>query len=187
MVGAKGFEPSTSWSRTKYLNPINALSGVAYGTRTVISPLLVVRNLYLSQEGFLNPPTLRQSELSGRSRSCSVACARFQNVIVDLSQRSPPGKRRGLERTAIIKNNLSYDDHPRRDSAITPFVHSRGRSLYLVSSLCMRGLRSRRPMDLHTIGIDLGKTVFHLVGLNLHGEVVVRRSSRASPPTYTSS
>ena len=30
-------------------------------------------------------------------------------------------------------------------------------------------------MDLHTIGIDLGKTVFHLVGLNLHGEVVVRK------------
>jgi hypothetical protein len=38
MVGAKGFEPSTSWSRTKYLNPINALSGVAYGTRSVIFP-----------------------------------------------------------------------------------------------------------------------------------------------------
>jgi len=30
-------------------------------------------------------------------------------------------------------------------------------------------------MELHTIGIDLGKTVFHLVGLNLCGEVVVRR------------
>jgi len=30
-------------------------------------------------------------------------------------------------------------------------------------------------MELHTIGIDLGKTVFHLVGLNLHGEVVVRK------------
>ncbi len=26
-------------------------------------------------------------------------------------------------------------------------------------------------MELHTIGIDLGKTVFHLVGLNLRGEV----------------
>jgi len=25
-------------------------------------------------------------------------------------------------------------------------------------------------MELHTIGIDLGKTVFHLVGLNLRGE-----------------
>src|SRR6266481_6652968 len=36
---------TTSWSRTKYLNPINALFGVAYGTRNVISPLLVVRNL----------------------------------------------------------------------------------------------------------------------------------------------
>jgi transposase len=30
-------------------------------------------------------------------------------------------------------------------------------------------------MELHTIGIDLGKTVFHLVGLNLLGEVVVRK------------
>jgi transposase len=30
-------------------------------------------------------------------------------------------------------------------------------------------------MKLHTIGIDLGKTVFHLVGLNLRGEVVVRK------------
>jgi hypothetical protein len=30
-------------------------------------------------------------------------------------------------------------------------------------------------MELHTIGIDLGKTVFHLVGLNLSGEVVVRK------------
>lgn len=48
MVGAKGFEPSTSWSRTKSINPINALSGVAYGTRDLISPLLVVRNLYVA-------------------------------------------------------------------------------------------------------------------------------------------
>jgi transposase len=30
-------------------------------------------------------------------------------------------------------------------------------------------------MELHTIGIDLGKTGFHLVGLNLRGEVVVRK------------
>ncbi len=30
-------------------------------------------------------------------------------------------------------------------------------------------------MELHTIGIDLGKTVFHLVGLNPHGELVVRK------------
>ena len=30
-------------------------------------------------------------------------------------------------------------------------------------------------MELHTIGIDLGKRVFHLVGLNLRGEVVVRK------------
>jgi len=30
-------------------------------------------------------------------------------------------------------------------------------------------------MELHTMGIDLGKTVFHLVGVNLRGEVVVRK------------
>ena len=30
-------------------------------------------------------------------------------------------------------------------------------------------------MELHSIGIDLGKTVFHLVGLSLRGEVVVRK------------
>src|SRR5271157_283660 len=47
VVGASGFEPPTSWSRTRHLNPINALSGVAYGTRSVISPLLVVPKLYL--------------------------------------------------------------------------------------------------------------------------------------------
>ena len=36
-------------------------------------------------------------------------------------------------------------------------------------------------MNLHAIGIDLGKTVFHLVGLNQAGEVVVRKKfSRTS-------
>ncbi len=30
-------------------------------------------------------------------------------------------------------------------------------------------------MELHTICIDLGKTVFDLSGLNLRGEVVVRK------------
>src|SRR5271155_3521973 len=39
----------------------------------------------------------------------------------------------------------------------------------------MSGTGRRHPMELHTIGIDLGKTVFHLVGLSLRGEVVVRK------------
>jgi transposase len=30
-------------------------------------------------------------------------------------------------------------------------------------------------MEIHTIGIDLAKTVFHLVGVNARGEVVVRK------------
>src|SRR5665811_462720 len=41
-------------------------------------------------------------------------------------------------------------------------------------------------MELHTIGIDLGKTVFHLVGLNQRGEVVVRKKfSRKQLLKYT--
>ena len=36
-------------------------------------------------------------------------------------------------------------------------------------------------MELHAIGIDLGKTVFHLVGLDSSGNVIVRkRCSRTS-------
>jgi hypothetical protein len=49
MVGASGFEPPTSWSRTNHVNPITLYFGVAYGTRSVISPLLVVPNLYLDR------------------------------------------------------------------------------------------------------------------------------------------
>jgi len=31
-------------------------------------------------------------------------------------------------------------------------------------------------MKLHVVGIDLGKTVFHLVGLDSTGRVVIRRN-----------
>jgi transposase len=41
-------------------------------------------------------------------------------------------------------------------------------------------------MEIDTIGIDLGKTIFHLVGLNAAGEVVVRRKfSRAQLLRFT--
>jgi transposase len=41
-------------------------------------------------------------------------------------------------------------------------------------------------MELHTIGIDLGKTSFHLVGVNERGEVVVRKQfSRAQLLRFT--
>ena len=36
-------------------------------------------------------------------------------------------------------------------------------------------LKRRRAMELFTLGIDLGKTTFHLVGMNQRGEVVVRK------------
>ena len=35
-------------------------------------------------------------------------------------------------------------------------------------------------MGLHTVSIDLGETVFHLMGLNSCGEVVVRKKVRAN-------
>ena len=42
-------------------------------------------------------------------------------------------------------------------------------------------------MEIHTIGIDLGKTVFHLVGLNVRGEIVVRKKcSRLQLLRFTS-
>src|ERR1019366_4426337 len=44
----------------------------------------------------------------------------------------------------------------------------------------------RHPMKIHTIGIDLGKTKFHLVGLSECGEVVVRKQfSRAQLLRFT--
>jgi transposase len=39
-------------------------------------------------------------------------------------------------------------------------------------------------MELHTIGIDLGKKIFHLVGLNLCGEVVVRKKFSCNQLLY---
>jgi transposase len=41
-------------------------------------------------------------------------------------------------------------------------------------------------MEIHAIGIDLGKTLFHLVGVDASGSVVVRkRCSRTQLPAYT--
>jgi transposase len=41
-------------------------------------------------------------------------------------------------------------------------------------------------MKLHVLGIDLGKTVFHLVGLDATGRVVMRRKcSRRQLLSYT--
>src|ERR1700730_7226260 len=48
-------------------------------------------------------------------------------------------------------------------------------------------LRKRRSsMELFTLGIDLGKTTFHLVGMSQRGEVVLRkRFSRAQLLHFT--
>ena len=41
--------------------------------------------------------------------------------------------------------------------------------------------KQTESMHRETIGIDLGKIVFHLVGLNRSGEVVVRKSHGERP------
>jgi transposase len=41
-------------------------------------------------------------------------------------------------------------------------------------------------MEIHTIGIDLAKTVFHFVALNARGEVVQRKCSRGQLLRFTS-
>jgi hypothetical protein len=46
----------------------------------------------------------------------------------------------------------------------------------LAGTLPPRRLRGRRhPLKLHVVGIDLGKPVFHLVGLDPTGKVVIRK------------
>ena len=41
-------------------------------------------------------------------------------------------------------------------------------------------------MDIHVVGIDLGKTLFHLVGLDTTGRVVIRkRCSRTQLLAFT--
>src|ERR1700747_1088022 len=50
-----------------------------------------------------------------------------------------------------------------------------------------RGEHRRCSMEIRTIGIDLGKTVFHLVGVNARGEVEVRQKcSRMERLRFTS-
>src|SRR6202162_263478 len=60
-------------------------------------------------------------------------------------------------------------------SGLLGIINGMVRRLYQASSLGCKHERRRHPMELHTISIDLGKTVFHLVGLNPCGEVVVRK------------
>jgi hypothetical protein len=45
VVGANGFEPSTSWSRTRVTKILSALSGAASGPGPDFLPLLIVRRL----------------------------------------------------------------------------------------------------------------------------------------------
>jgi hypothetical protein len=46
VVGAKGFEPSTSWSRTRTTKQTNALFGAAYTKPSKIFALSIVPKLY---------------------------------------------------------------------------------------------------------------------------------------------
>lgn len=46
----------------------------------------------------------------------------------------------------------------------TPNSNGMVRHFYVASSRCMRGLRRRHNMELPTIGMELGKSVVHMVG-----------------------
>src|SRR5450631_3736187 len=66
--------------------------------------------------------------------------------------------------------------------AAPPGTRLRGRLCHFVLAQRRKVAKQQRrnSMKIHTIGIDLDKTNFHLVGLNERGEVVVRkRLSRA--------
>jgi hypothetical protein len=82
MVGASGFEPPTSWSRTRNIISINAFSGVAYGTKDVIPPLLVVPNLYLAERFRVESPELSRPGESKFRRSFLEACHFRTNAFV---------------------------------------------------------------------------------------------------------
>src|SRR5216683_8411006 len=85
-------------------------------------------------------------------------------------------QRNAWEAAADVKRQFSNDMSPRfadrgranrKRSWVAPFL--------MGWSAAVRMNGGGVPMQLHTIGIDLGKTVFHLVGLNLRGEVVLRK------------
>ncbi len=65
VVGAGGFEPPSSWSRTTVTKILNALSGAACGIQSLISPLLVVPNLYLNASSEIGLKRWPRSEPSG--------------------------------------------------------------------------------------------------------------------------
>ena len=71
VVGAKGFEPSTSWSRNRVAKILKALSGVAYETKRADLPLSVVAKLYLELLNFWGEPIIswRERLLSKRENS----------------------------------------------------------------------------------------------------------------------
>jgi transposase len=59
-------------------------------------------------------------------------------------------------------------------------------ALFLNQQLRYKERTEEASMELHTLGIDLGKTVFHAVGLSQRGEVVIRKKfSRAQLLHFT--
>ena len=71
------------------------------------------------------------------------------------------------------------DDEPKRGVDQQPGVqiehNGMVRRFYPAVGWVIRNVRRRSAMELSTPGIDLGKTVFHLVGMNQRGEVVLRK------------
>ncbi len=85
MVGAKGFEPSTSWSRNRVAKILKALSGVAYEIETADFSLSVVPKLYLD---FWHEPIIGWRErLPSKEAGEIHACFAELRLQVSLSQK----------------------------------------------------------------------------------------------------
>src|SRR5882762_5167234 len=125
MVGANGFEPSTSWSRTRHLNPINALFGVAYGTRSVISPLSVVPNLYLEWHCRIcgSVPVLRQLKNAHRAplvdTACGWVCKPCSGLAFCPSLPAPPLRRSRKQEKITNRETLKVELHRELDNPRT--------------------------------------------------------------------
>ena len=71
-------------------------------------------------------------------------------------------------------------------NGVSDAVNGMVRRLYLTVRWGYKLRKRRSSMELFTMGIDLGKTTFHLVGMSQRGEVVLRkRFSRAQLLQFT--
>jgi hypothetical protein len=84
----------------------------------------------------------------------------------------------------LIAHAINFQSKDLRllSSAESPLALLLGWSAAYSPARDIRKVNRRRSMEIRTIGIDLGKTVFHLVGINPVGKVVVRKKCSRKMP-----